>query len=241
MDDSPIIDEPAAEVTPVDTDAPATPELGLESPATGKESWREGSGCGSRVSLYGCIIAVALLIAALMAGTSMMRRTVWLNMDRGRRAVVQALPGDLPPAERARTTRNLEHFRAVLEASKDPYPMMGEFMKMVRSAFSDDRLEPDEIEEFNLYLERVVEESGIPVMQLGLRIRNSEFGIRNDGHPSQEFERLNVPQARTQAFLDRGSAGGNSERASPVGSGFASPGSETSWWRALKCRTLGHG
>jgi hypothetical protein len=177
MDDSRIIDEPAAEVAPCETDAPATPELGLESPATGKESWREGSGCGSRVSLYGCIIAVALLIAALMAGTSAMRRTVWLNMDRGRRTVVQALPGDLPPAERARTTRNLERFRAVLEASKDPYPMMGEFMKMVHAAFVDQRPTAEEIEELNLYLERVVEESGIPVMQLGFRISNFEFRI----------------------------------------------------------------
>jgi hypothetical protein len=183
MDDSPIIDEPAAEVTPVDTDAPATPELGLESPATGQESWREGSGCGSRVLLYGCIIAVALLIAALMTGTSMIRRTVWLNMERGRSAVVQALPADLPPAERVRTTRNLEHFRAVLEASKDPYPMMGEFMKMVRAILADGRLEPDEVEELNLYLERVVEESGIPVMQLGVEIRNEELGIRNAALP----------------------------------------------------------
>jgi len=216
MDDSPIIDEPVAEVTPVETDAQASPELGIELPATGRESWREGSGCGSRLSLYGCIIAVALLIAALMAGTSMMRRTVWLNMDRGRSAVVQALPGDLPPAERARTTRNLDHFRAVLEASKDPYPMMGEFMKMVRAILADGRFTAQEIGGLNVYLERVIEESGIPVMQLGLRIRNSEFGIRNDGHPSRAFEqwnveRLNVPHARTRAFLDRGSAGGNSE------------------------------
>ena len=190
MDEPPIIDEPVAEVTPVETDAPATPELGIELPATGKESWREGSGCGSRVSLYGCIIAVALLIAALMAGTSMMRRTVWLNMDRGRRAVVQALPGDLPPAERARTTRNLEHFRAVLEASKDPYPLMGEFMKKVHTAFSDQRLEPDEIEELNLYLERVIEESGIPLMQLGTEIRNEELGIRNAALPPIELESI---------------------------------------------------
>ena len=191
MDEPPIIDEPVAEVAPVDTDAPATPELGLESPATGKESWREGSGCGSRVSLYGCIIALALLIAALMAGTSMTRRTVWFNMDRGRRAVVQALPADLPPAERVRTTRNLEHFRAVLEASKDPYPMMGEFMKMVRSAFSDDRLEPDEIEELNLYLERVIEESGIPMIQLGFRISNFEFRISEPPPRCSECARTN--------------------------------------------------
>jgi hypothetical protein len=164
-------------VTPADADAPAPPELVFEPPAKGKESWRGGSGCGSRLPLYGCIVGVALLIAALMAGTSMMRRTVWLNMDRGRRAVVQALPVDLAPAERVRTTRNLEHFRAVLDASKDPFPVMGEFMKRVRDAFSDRRLDADEVETLNLYLERVIEGSGIPVMQLGFRISNFEFRI----------------------------------------------------------------
>jgi hypothetical protein len=177
MDEPPIIDEPDDEPKPAETKAPTPPELVFEPPAKGKESWRGGSGCGSRLPLYGCIVGVALLIAALMAGTSMMRRTVWLNMDRGRRAVVQALPADLPPAERVRTTRNLEHFRAILEASKDPFPVMGEFMKRVRDAFSDRRLDADEVETLNLYLERVIEGSGIPVMQLGFRISNFEFRI----------------------------------------------------------------
>jgi hypothetical protein len=177
MDEPPIIDEPVAGVTPAEADAPAPPELVYDPSAKGKESWRGGSGCGSRLPLYGCIVGVALLIAALMAGTSMMRRTVWLNMDRGRRAVVQALPVDLAPAERVRTTRNLEHFRAVLDASKDPFPVMGEFMKRVRDAFSDRRLDADEVETLNLYLERVIEGSGIPVMQLGFRISNFEFRI----------------------------------------------------------------
>jgi len=170
MDDSPIVDESVA-------DASVSSELAYEPTAKAKESWREGSGCGARIPLYGCIIGAGLLVAALMAGTSMMRRTVWINMDRGRRAVVQALPADLPPAERVRTTRNLERFRAVLEARKDPYPIMGEFMKKVRAALADQRLEPDEVEALNLYLEQLIEESGIPLMQLGFRISNFEFRI----------------------------------------------------------------
>ena len=155
---------------PGDREAGAAPGLGYESPETGWESWREDAGGGRTLSLCGWSIGVAILIAALMAGTSMMRRTVWLNMDRGRRAVVQALPADLPPAERVRTTRNLERFRAVLEASKDPYPMMGEFMRRVRAVLDDGRLTVDEIGGLNVYLERVIEESGIPLMQLGFRI-----------------------------------------------------------------------
>ena len=191
MDDSPIIDDSDAEPKPVETEAPALPELVYEPSAKGKEPWRGGSGCGTRAPLYGCIVGLALLIAALMVGTSMMRRTVWLNMDRGHRAVVQALPSDLPPAERVRTTGNLEHFRAVLEASKDPYPMMGEFMTRVRAILKDGRLTIDEVGGLNVYLERVIEESGIPLMQLGFRIfypiprcsecarKNSKFEIRN--------------------------------------------------------------
>ena len=171
-------------------EAPAPPEYVYEPRPQDKEAWKKGSGCGNRIPLYGCIIGAGLLIAALMAGTSMMRKTVWLNMDRGRRAVVQALPADLPPAERARTTRNLDRFRAVLEASKDPYPVMGEFMKRVRDTFTDRRLTAEDIEELNLYLEQVVEESGIPVMQLGFRISNFEFRIcsRALGAPGERFE-----------------------------------------------------
>jgi len=188
MDEPPIIDEQDSERMPAE--APAPPEYVYEPRPQDKEAWKKGSGCGNRIPLYGCIIGAGLLIAALMAGTSMMRKTVWLNMDRGRRAVVQALPADLPPAERARTTRNLDRFRAVLEASKDPYPVMGEFMKRVRDTFTDRRLTAEDIEELNLYLEQVVEESGIPVMQLGFRISNFEFRIcsRALGAPGERFE-----------------------------------------------------
>jgi len=199
MDEPPIIDEPEAEIRPAETEASAPLEYVYEPKPQDKEAWKKGSGCGNRIPLYGCIIGAGLLIAALMAGTSMMRKTVWLNMDRGRRAVVQALPADLPPAERARTTRNLEHFRAVLEASKDPFPVMGEFMKKVRSALSDDRLEPDEIEELNLYLEQVIKDSGIPLMQLGAEIRNEELGIRNFHPPSPKT--VTFHQGGCAAFL----------------------------------------
>ena len=188
MDEPPIIDEPDSEPTPAE--APVPPEYIYEPRPQDKEAWKKGSGCGNRIPLYGSIIGAGLLIAALIAGSSMMRRTVWLNMDRGRRAVVQALPADLPSAERARTTRNLEHFHAVLEASKDPYPVMGEFMGRVRAAFVDQRLTTEEVEELNLYLEQVVEESGIPVMQLGFRISNFEFRIcsRALKAPGERFE-----------------------------------------------------
>jgi hypothetical protein len=191
MDEKPIIDddEEVEEFRATEEveeapkpEAPAPPAVVFEGLATGKEPWK-GSGCSSRLPLYGCMVGVVLLIGILFAGTSMMRRTVWVNMDRGRRAVVQQLPRDLPAAERERTIRNLDRFRAVLEASRDPYPTMGEFMNRVRDILDDGRLTGDEVGGLNVYLERVIDESGIPPMQLGEGVRSSEFGIRNSAHP----------------------------------------------------------
>jgi len=120
----------------------------------------------------------------LMAGTSMTRKTVWVNLEKGMRAVMRSLPPDLPSEQRVRTTQNLDRFRVVLEATKDPYPVMGEFMKRARASLADQRLTAGEVEEFNLFLEKIIEESGIPLMQLGAGIRNEELGIRNAAHPS---------------------------------------------------------
>ena len=177
MDETPIREKPGDESISPETDvptterpkAPAQPEVVFEGLASGKEPWRQGSGCGSRLTVYGCIVGVAVMIAVLMAGTAMTRKTVWVNMERGRRAVARALPPDLAPEQRVRTIQNLDRFKAVLEASKDPYPVMGEFMKLVRAFLADQRLTAIEIEELNLFLEKTMEESGIPLLQLGIR------------------------------------------------------------------------
>jgi hypothetical protein len=185
MDETPLNEQPGAEPTSPEADtpsqeqpkAPAQPEVVFEGLASGKEPWRQGSGCGSRLIVYGCIFGVAVMIAVLMAGTAMTRKTVWVNMERGRRAVAQALPPDLAPEQRVRTIQNLDRFKAVLEASKDPYPVMGEFMKLVRAFLADQRLTAIEIEELNIFLEKTVDDSGIPLLQLGFRISNFEFRI----------------------------------------------------------------
>ncbi len=176
MDQPPTTDEPVTEEqqsAPEGRETPAPPEVVFEGLSTGKEPWR-GSGCSSRLPLYGCVIGIAVLIGVLFAGAAMMRRTVWVNMERGRVAVVQRLPRELSLAERQRTIRNLERFRALLEALDDPYPEMGEFMTKIRTVFADGRFTPEEVEALNLYLERAIAESGVPPMQLGAAIRNEE-------------------------------------------------------------------
>jgi hypothetical protein len=200
MDETPINgDEVEEQQAPAEVEEPEssaqveeTPEgeapagVAVEGLASGKESWK-GTGCSNRLKLYGCLLGMVLLIAALLVGTSMMRRMVWINMGVGQQTIVRFLPRDLPAAERQRTIQNLDRFRAVLEASDDPYDEMGEFMNRVRKIANDRRLTAEEVEELNTYLERVIEESGIPLMQLSERIRNSEFGILNSRPPSQGY------------------------------------------------------
>ena len=192
MDEPPIIDDsevnepqaPAEVGKAPQPKAPAETELAFEGLATGKEPWR-GSGCSSRLPLYGCLFGLVLLIGILFIGTSMMRRTVWVNLEKARRAVVQSLPRDLPAAERQRTIDNLERLRTTLEASKDPYPKMGEFVNRVRAVLQDGRFTAEEVGGLNVFIERMIEESGIPPQQVSGRIRNSEFGIRNAAHPQR--------------------------------------------------------
>jgi hypothetical protein len=170
--------EPKAPVPP--RPASPRPEI-LLPPSTGKEAWRGGSGCGPRMRIYLLLVAAVILVALLFAGLSVLRRGVWVTLEQGRRAVVQNLPLELPPAERQRTAANLERFHRLLERLDDPYPTMGEFMRQVRAALADSQLTVGEVEELNLFLEQVIEESGVPALQLGFR--NSEFGIRNAALP----------------------------------------------------------
>ena len=77
------------------------------------------------------------------------------------------MPRDLPAVERQRTIDNLERFRAILEASKDPYPEMGEFVDRVRSVLQDGRFTAEEVGGLNIFIERMIEEFGTPPIQQG--------------------------------------------------------------------------
>jgi hypothetical protein len=164
---SPELETPAAP-------KPAVPPEVFMPPSTGKEAWRSGSGCGPRMRVYLFGLAAVILIAVLFAGLSVLRRGVWASLEQGRRAVIQNLPPDLPAGERERTMRNLERFRSLLDRVDDPYPLMGEFMTRVREVLEDGRLTVDEVGGLNVFIERVIEEAGVPTMQLGRIIRNEE-------------------------------------------------------------------
>jgi hypothetical protein len=174
-------EKPKPKPKKVEAEAPVFDEL-----STGKEPWK-GSGCGGRLRLYLGILALAAMIAMLMAGASIGRRLMWANFESKVRAVVQSLPPNLAPGEMNRTRRNLDRFRATLERVDEPHRQMGEFVRQVDEFGADGRLTADEVERLNLMLEQWIAESGIPVIQLGIRIRNSEFGIRDWPSPTPGY------------------------------------------------------
>ena len=190
------------------------PELFTVPSGSDKELWRAGGGCG-RLPAYGCAFGVVVLVAALIVGVTLMRRSVWMTFERARQQVVQGLPYDIQPGERLRTTRNLERFRTLLENTSDPYPLMGEFVKLVRGAFDDGQLSAEEVGEINEFVEKAIEDSGMPGMQLGMR--NEELGIRKLGTGVQErdFGFRNPP---TAAVVVQGSSEGGADEP-PAGGG----------------------
>jgi len=94
------------------------------------------------------------------------------------------------------------------------------FANRVRAVLKDGRFTAEEVGGLNVFIERMIEESGISSQQLGERIRNSEIGIRNAAHPTDPSARA-VPALGRDDILDElpgstgppvlGRAAGNSE------------------------------
>jgi hypothetical protein len=151
--------------TPVETDEeptpapkPSMPTLSPELLAAGqadKAAWKSGSGPG-RWATIGCGLGIVVLIAALFAGSSLMRKTVWAGFAGSGQRVMANLSGDLPPGERMRLKNNLARFTDYLKKHDDPFPVMGEFQRLAREALEDSQVTRDEVEELNILLESEV-------------------------------------------------------------------------------------
>lgn len=151
--DEPIPVEVDDDATPAPTkpEASLSPEL-LAAGRARKAAWNSGKGPG-RWATIGCGLGIVVLIAALFAGSSLMRKTVWVGFAGAQQRVVANLPGDLPPGERMRLKTNLDRFTAFLKKNDEPFPVMGEFQALVRETLEDQRVSLDEVEELNLFLE----------------------------------------------------------------------------------------
>jgi hypothetical protein len=120
--------------------------------STRDRSWQGGGGL-SRWATLGCGAGVVVLVALLAIGIGLTRRTAWMAFDRSQQRLMAAVEHRNQPPERLRTSRNVERFKAQLHVARDPYPLMGEFMKRVQEDLADGGLDGDEVEEFNRFLE----------------------------------------------------------------------------------------
>ena len=156
------------ETTPVENEeevspAPAKPTVNLspELLAAGrsdKAAWKSGKGPG-RWATIGCGLGIVVLIAALFAGSTLMRKTVWAGLAGSNQRVVGNLPPDLSPGERMRLKDNIGKFTVYLKKHSEPFPLMGEYQALVRRVLDDRQISKDEVEELNLFLESKLAES----------------------------------------------------------------------------------
>jgi hypothetical protein len=115
-------------------------------------SWQGGGGL-SRWATLGCGAGVVVLVALLAVGIGLTKRTASMAFERSQQRLMAAVEQRNQPPERLRTSRNVERFKAQLRVARDPYPLMGEFMKRVQEVLDDGSLDADEVEEVNLFLE----------------------------------------------------------------------------------------
>lgn len=158
VEQEPRAGEPTSEATPES----APPDLAAARTA-GRPDWSAGGPPG-RWATIGCGLGVVVLVAALFAGSSLTRKTVWAGFAGARQRLVANLPGDLSPGERVELIRRLEALAAELELRDDPYPAMGELQRLVRAVLEDGQVTRDELSELDTYLDRELAESrrGVP-------------------------------------------------------------------------------
>ena len=117
-----------------------------------------GSNIG-RWATFGCVAVMLMLVVLLVIGVNLTKRTVWIAYARAQQRLVESLPAELESGERMRTERNLQRFRARLEITADPFPVMGDFLGRVSAAFDDDVLSIGELADLNRFIEVNLEQS----------------------------------------------------------------------------------
>ena len=152
-DERPTGEEPESEPRP---EAPAKPPIDVARlpplPVHPRVQRSSGTNIG-RWATFGCVAVMLMLVVLLLIGVQLTKRTAWMSFARAQQRLVEELPRELASGERLRTERNLQRFRARLDAIPDPFPLMGRFLGRVGDAFEDDRLTVAEVEELNGFLE----------------------------------------------------------------------------------------
>ncbi len=145
------------------TNAPARPAIDVSQlpslPTLPRSQRMPGTNIG-RWATFGCVALMLILVVLLVIGVNLTKRTVWMAYARAQQRVVEALPRDLPSGERMRTDRNLQRFRARLDVTAEPMPLMGQFLAEVTTALEDDVFSAEEVDGLNRFMEDVLDGSG---------------------------------------------------------------------------------
>jgi hypothetical protein len=161
-EERPITEGPESEPRP---EAPARPAVDVGMlpplPARPRPDRVPGASIG-RWATFGCVAVLLMLVVLLMVGVNLTRRTVWMSYARAQQRLVEELPRDLPSGERLRTERNLQRYRARLEASPDPLPAIGGLLAEAARVLDDDVLTADEVDGLNRFLEQALAADGEP-------------------------------------------------------------------------------
>lgn len=149
----PRTEEPAAEAKPEPSPEPAElPADFAAARARQASRWDSGGRLGKWTTI-GCGLGIVILIGALFAGSSLLRRTVWAGFAGTSQRLVAGVPGNLPPGERMRLQRNLDRFEVQIKQQSDDYADLGEFQKLARAALEDRSLTVEEVDGINDFLE----------------------------------------------------------------------------------------
>jgi len=146
-----------------DHETPARPAIDVSQlpslPSHPRSQRMPGTNIG-RWATFGCVALMLILVVLLVIGVNLTKRTVWMAYARAQQRVVEALPRELPAGERMRTERNLQRFRARLDMTAEPMPLMGQFLAEVTTALEDDELSTEEVDGLNLFMENVLDGTG---------------------------------------------------------------------------------
>jgi hypothetical protein len=113
-----------------------------------------------RWATFGCVAVLLLLVVLLLFGVNLTKRTMWMAYARAQQRLVESLAAEVDSGERMRTERNLQRFRARLEITEDPFPLMGDLMGRITAALEDESVSAEELSELNAFLEHSLESPG---------------------------------------------------------------------------------
>jgi hypothetical protein len=162
-DETPTREEPEDRQSGEQAETPVRPAIDVSQlpslPTHPRSQQMPGTNIG-RWATFGCVALMLILVVLLVIGVNLTKRTVWMAYARAQQRVIEALPRGLPSGEQMRTDRNLQRFRARLDMTAEPMPLMGQFLAQVTTALEDDELSTEEIEGLNGFMEEVLDGTG---------------------------------------------------------------------------------